>query len=198
MAYRRGRRRQNYNRARTRRTLETVRSNGILTLNDANNARVIDLLALAQSEDSNLYQKDLTPSSVAGVRGHYTWYAPAGSTSTIGYLGVGLIVESARWWNIINEQVGTGDTLENIEGGMSPLDARGRYQHWHYRDVSFIANPGEAGFPAHKQLRDNRRSIRPRTSRRIPTVDDSYYLYVDSQLMNTVTVCYELTIFLRK
>lgn len=153
--------------------------------------RVNNLLATAEADQ---YKKDLTPSTVAGVRMNYSWYLPAGSTSTQGFLGVGLINDSLRQWTIASD---AGETQEAL---LSPLDNTGRYLRWHGRRVHGVANPGEAGYTAPQQLADNRSFMACRGNRKLFTVDDTYFLVLDTEAMggNTVNFVFSIELWLKK
>lgn len=175
-----------------KRELNVVRGYSALSLTSADNVKTIDLLNDAELEASGLYKKDLTPSTVAGVKFHYSWFTPVGSDN--GFLGIGLINESRRQTNAL------AAVSEAEEGKMSPLDLEGgMYWRWHARWVEYVAGQGSTGHEISQQLADNDRRRRVRSNRKLFTVDDTYYLIADTNSMSdTVTVYYDFEIWLKK
>lgn len=189
MAYRR---RRSYSRSSSRkRVLEVARLHGTASLNEANNMRTVDLLGTAVEAE---YLKDLTPSTVVGVQGYYTWWTPATTTAQQMFLGVGLLNDSRRQ---VSALAGAG---EEVEAQMSPLDEQGRYQRWHFRKVSCAITQAGSGYEASQQAADNKTGIRVKSNRKLHTVDDTYYLVVDTQggSGQTVNFFWELTVFLKR
>lgn len=186
----------------SRRQLEVVRAEGAATFTSSNNAAIVDLLLAAEGQA--IYQKDLTPSTVAGVKGHFTYFSGGGSgSSTTGFdvtqLGVGLIHGSRRQMAKMNAG---GEDYQEV---LSPLDPEGRYQRWHYRQIRFPIIPASAqgSDSAVRQASDNRTGIRVKSRRKLHTVDDSYFLIMDTvgldaSISATLQLRYEVSIFLQK
>lgn len=174
------------------RTKNLVRTHGVQALTESDNAGRVNLLADAQAQQ---YAKDLTPSTVTGVYGWWTFWLPNNATvDTQGFVGLSLIDESQRMMGLISS--------EAEEGNISPLDTYGRYQNWHYRSVRACITTSALteSYTSAQQARDNRVGIAVNSPRKMRTVDDSYWMVFDTTDMagEPVNLAYSLTIVLRE
>jgi len=180
----------------SRRQSHIVRVNGVTTISPgAGSTYATDLLENYEgSGGPGVANKDLSPCSIVGVRGHYTWTLPAAAAVAAGgTVGIGLMGESK---DIMR---GFDSLPDETKGRYSPLDDRGRYRRWHARSVSFAVEPAESGYQASQQASDNTTGLRVKSTRRLYTADDSYYLFADTRdLEEDLSLYWELTVFVRE
>lgn len=142
--------------------------------------------------EQSRYQQDLTPCTIQAVRGWITFWDPSEDLVTVsGFVGAGLMPESAE----VGGQLDQPGELA-VTG---PLHETSRYRRWHKRVVLPFLEGATDTYPLGDQQRFNRRSLSTTRHRKLYTVDDSYYLWVQASpnLNHQIFYSYNFEIFLK-